>query len=92
MLRLGSRRMSCLLDMKVQQVVEMDVVASARPDRGVRPGSAPHVDQSGRRSRQEAVEQLQRTRQFQARLTLVEQPITFKAKLVVCGDRIVNHR
>ncbi len=91
MLGLGIDRLLCLLDVKLQRVVQMDVVASARPDRGVGPWAASHVDQPGRLRRQETVEQLQGPREFQTRLTLVEEAITFKAKLVVCGDRMLNH-
>lgn len=91
MLRLGSGRLLSLLDVLLQQVVQMDVVASTGPDRGVRAWAASHVDQPGRRRRQEAVEQLQRPRELQARLTPAEKTTTFKAKLVVCGDGMVNH-
>jgi len=89
---LGFGRLPCLLDMKDHQVVEVDVIASARPDRCVRPGATSHVDQPGRRRRQEAVEQLQGTHELQAWLTAAEQTIAFQAKLIVCGDRMVNHQ
>ena len=37
---LGIGRLLCLLDVKRQQVVQMNVVAAARPDRGVRARAA----------------------------------------------------
>lgn len=92
MLGLGIGHLTRLLDVKIQQVVQMDVVASARPDRGVGAGATSHVDEAGWRRRQEAVEQLEGPRELQARRTLAKETITFKAKLVVCGDWIVNHR
>ena len=72
MLGLGLGSLLCLLDVKIQQVVQMDVVAPARPDRGVGAGAAADVDQPCRRRRQEAVEKLQGPSELQARLTLAE--------------------
>ena len=92
MLGLCVGRLPCLLDVKIQQVVEMDVVASARHHRGVGAGTASDVDQPRGLRRQEAVEQLQGSRELQARLTPSEETIALKTKLVVRGDRIVNHR
>ena len=76
--------------------MQMDVIAPSCPDRGVGAGAAPHVDQPGRRGRQESVEKLKGPSELQARLTLAEETITFKAQVVMCGkmcgERIVNHR